>query len=336
MTPSGRCSPRLRASSAHLVRRPQQHAAGDPPVGARDGGLDDPGLGALGQDQARVGGAGLLDQVVAESGGAEPARPGGAGQRVEPGRVQRIGDGVCDGLDPFQVVDRQSRVEVTHPRRGLVAAVVDDQDRQAGGAGGPGEVPHPRVRLGPDAEQQGGQPGSAELGEAGGHDHVVAIPGDDDEPAFSQHAEAARDALGEHRHLFDTPGQVTLAEHPRVQLADEVAHPQPGQLRTVRHRGEEPELALGQRVAQLRCRRRIRRRHAVDHTADHAFVLTRRVPAGRDGEPFGQTLSGIRSRGWPGLSRVRAPRVARRPPRRLPASRRPAGRRRRALWPAPG
>jgi hypothetical protein len=31
----------------------------------------------------------------------------------------------------------------------------------------------------------------------------------------------------------------------RVQLADEIAHPQPDQLRTVRHRSEEPELALG-------------------------------------------------------------------------------------------
>ena len=75
------------------------------------------------------------------------------------------------------------------------------------------------------------------------------------------------------------------------QLADEVAHPQPGQLGAVRHRADEPEPALGQRLAQLCCRGRIRRRHAVDHTADHACVLARRVPAGRDGEPLSQALS---------------------------------------------
>ena len=73
-------------------------------------------------------------RLVAESGRAEPAGPCGAGQGLEPGRVQRIGDGVGHGFDPFQVVDRQALVEVTHPCRGLVAVVVDDQYRQAGGA----------------------------------------------------------------------------------------------------------------------------------------------------------------------------------------------------------
>ena len=153
-----------------------------------------------------------------------------------------------------EVVDRQSRVEVTHPRRGLVAVVLDDKNGQAGGARSLGELPYPRVRLGPGAKQQGGQPGSAELGEAGSHDHVVAVSGDDDQPALGEHAEAARDALGEHRYLLDPPGQVTLVEHPRVQLADEVAHPQPGQLGAVRHRGDEAEPALGQRLVQPCCR----------------------------------------------------------------------------------
>ena len=37
-----------------------------------------------------------------------------------------------------------------------------------------------------------------------------------DEPAFGEHAKAARDALGEHRHLFDAPGRLTLVEHPRT------------------------------------------------------------------------------------------------------------------------
>jgi len=194
---------------------------------------------------SNVGGAGVLDQLEAEGGGAEPARPRGAAQRLKPGRIQCIGDAVYHPLDPFQVVDRQSRVEVMHPRRGLVTVVVDHKNGQAGGARRPGELPYPRVGLGPGGQEQGGQPGPAELGEAGRHDHVVTVTGDHDEPAFGEHAEAARDALGEHRHLLDAPGQVTLAKHPRAPLTNQIADTQPGQLRAVRHRGDEAEPALG-------------------------------------------------------------------------------------------
>ena len=241
----------------------------------------------------------------------------GAGQRLQPGRVQRIGDAVDHALDPFQVVDRQSRVEVTHPRRGLVTVVVDDENGQAGGARGPGELPYPRVRLDPGGQEQGGQPGPVERGEAGGHDHVVAVSGDHDEPALGEHAEAAGDALGEHRHLLDTPGQVALVEDPRVQLADQVADPQPGQLGAVRHRGDEAEPALGPapRPAGLPptdpCRR-----HAVDHAADHACVLTRPVPAGRDGERLGQKLDSPAAGSGPGS----AARSARSSPLSAPAA----------------
>ena len=112
-----------------------------------------------------------------------------------------------------------------NPRRGLVTVAVDHKDGQAGGARSLGQLPYPWVRLGPGGHEQGGQPGPAEHGEAGRHDHVVAVSGDHDEPALGEHAKAAGDALGEHRHLFDAPGQVTLAEHPRAQLADQVADP---------------------------------------------------------------------------------------------------------------
>ena len=81
----------------------------------------------------------------------------------------------------------------------------------------------------------------------------MAVPGDHDEPALGQDAQAPGDALGKHRHLLDAPGQVTFAENLRVQLADQVAYPQPGQLRAMRHRGEEAEAVPGQRLLQLRC-----------------------------------------------------------------------------------
>ena len=38
---------------------------------------------------------------------------------------------------------------------------------------------------------------------------------------------------------FDAPGQVTLVSTRGFQLADQVAHPQPGQLGAMRHRGDE-------------------------------------------------------------------------------------------------
>ncbi len=78
----------------------------------------------------------------------------------------------------------------------------------------------------------------------------MAVSGDYHEPAIGEHAKASGDPLGEHRHPLDTPGQVTLAEHTRAQLANQVADPQPGQLGTVRHRGDEAEPALSQRLAQ--------------------------------------------------------------------------------------
>src|ERR1019366_5497930 len=156
-------------------------------------------LRAFGQDHTRVGGTGQLNQLVAEGGGAEPARPRGAEQRLQPGRVQRIGDAIGHALDPFQVVDRQSRVEVTHPRRGLVTVVVEDKNRQAGGPRSPSELPYPWVRLDPDGKEQGGQPGSVVRGETGSHDHVVAVSGDHDEPALGEHANPATSLIRRER-----------------------------------------------------------------------------------------------------------------------------------------
>ena len=141
---------------------------------------------------------------------------------------------------------------------------------------------------------------AVERGEAGCHDNVVAVPGNHHQPALGEHAKAARDALGEHRHILDASGQVTLAEHLRVQLPDEVTHPQPGQLRAMRHRSDEAQPTPVQRLAQLCCRRRVLRRHAVDH----ARVLAGKVPARRDGERLSQTLDGARERVQPGLRRA--------------------------------
>src|ERR1019366_4935332 len=78
----GQLKPEAAGQPGHLVWWPQQNAAGDTSLRARDRGLQDPWLSAFRQDHARAGGAGLLDQVVAEGGGAEPAGPGGAGQRL--------------------------------------------------------------------------------------------------------------------------------------------------------------------------------------------------------------------------------------------------------------
>jgi hypothetical protein len=74
----GQLQPEAVGQPGHLVGRSQQHAAGDASLGARDRGLQGASLGAFGQDHTRVGGAGQLDQLVAEGGGAEPAGPGGA------------------------------------------------------------------------------------------------------------------------------------------------------------------------------------------------------------------------------------------------------------------
>ena len=78
----GQSQPEAAGQPGDLVRRSQQHAAGDAALGARDRGLHDARLGAFGQYHARAGGAGELDQMEAEGGGAEPARPRGAAQRL--------------------------------------------------------------------------------------------------------------------------------------------------------------------------------------------------------------------------------------------------------------
>ena len=224
-----------------------------------------------------------------------------AGQGLQPGRVQRVGDGVGHALDPVHVVGRQPRVQVSHPGRGLVAVGLDEQDGHAG-EGGPGEFPD--LRIGPDsrAEQQGGQPGPVLRGQAGGHDHLVPVAGHHDQPAVVKDPDAARDALGQDRHVLDPPGQVALVQDLRAQLADQVADPQPGQLRTVRHPGDQAKPVPGQRGPQARSEPRSRggrmdRGQAVDHAADHARRIARGVSAGRDGELLGQALDAVRLRG---------------------------------------
>ena len=117
VTSLGQPQPEAPGLRGHLVGRAEQQAAGDAAVGARDRGAQGTGFGPLGQDDERVGGAGLLHQLVAEGGGGEPAGPGRAGQRLQPGRVQRVGDGVGHALDPFDVVGGQPRVQVAHPGR---------------------------------------------------------------------------------------------------------------------------------------------------------------------------------------------------------------------------
>ena len=119
----------------------------------------------------------------------------------------------------------------------------------------------------------------------------MAVAGDHDEPALGQHAQAPGDALGKHGHVLDAPGLVTFVENLRVQLADQVTYPQPGQLGAMRHRGEEAEAVPGQRLAQLRRDRRTRDREAADHAADYARALAGQVPAGRDGQRLGEVFN---------------------------------------------
>ena len=62
--------------------------------------------------------------------GRRPGSGGGTGRtrkRLKPGLIQRIGDVVRHALDPFQIVYRQPGIEVSYPRRCLVAVVVDDE-----------------------------------------------------------------------------------------------------------------------------------------------------------------------------------------------------------------
>src|SRR5580658_2597870 len=97
---AGQSQPEAAGQLGDLVRRSQQYAAGNASLRARDRGLHDARLGSFGQHHTRVGGAGELDQLEAEGGGTEPARPGGGAQRLQPDRVQRIGDIVYYPLNP--------------------------------------------------------------------------------------------------------------------------------------------------------------------------------------------------------------------------------------------
>jgi hypothetical protein len=134
---------------------------------------------------------------------------------------------------------------------------------------------------------------AAELGEVGGHDHLVPVAGHHDEPAIVQGAHAARDALGEHRDAPDPPGQVAFAEDLGVQLPYQVTHPRPGQLGAVRHPRDEAEPAPGQLRGQLLDGPGFGRGQAVDHAADHAPLLAGGVTAGRDGQLPGQRFDGV-------------------------------------------
>jgi hypothetical protein len=140
----------------HLVRRAQQHAAGDAAFGACDCGPHGTRLGAFGQDHECIGSAGHFDELVAERRGAEPPGPGRASQGLQPGRIEGVGDILRHALDPFGVVDGQARVEITHPGRGLITVGLDEQNGQVGGRRGAGELADLRVGRGPRAQQQGG------------------------------------------------------------------------------------------------------------------------------------------------------------------------------------
>ena len=142
--------------------------------------------------------------------------PGGAGKRLKPGRIERIGDAVRHALDPFQVICRQSGIEVSYPRRRLVAVVVDDEHGPARRERSLGKFPDLRVRSDPGGKEQRRQVRPVQFGQAGGHDDVVAVARNHHEPALGEHAEAAWDALGENSHVLDAPGQVPLAEHLQV------------------------------------------------------------------------------------------------------------------------
>ena len=306
---AGQPQPEAPGLRGHLIGRAQQQAAGDAAFGARHGGLHGARFGALRHDDERVGGTGPLDQLVAERGGAGPPGPGRPGQRLQPGRVERVGDGVRHALDPFGVVDGQTRVEIAHFGGGVVAVELDQQDGQAHGRRGLGELGDPRIGRGPGAQQQGGQVGPAQLGQVGGHDHLVPVAGDHDQPAGVQDPDTARDALREYRYVLDAPGQVTFVQHLRMQLADQVADPQPGQLRPVRDAGEEAELAPGQGGSQPGGRGGIGLGHAVDHAADDPGLLAGDVSARRDGELLGQAVrvAVARARGRPASRRHPAP-----------------------------
>jgi len=65
----GQPQPQVAGHPGHLGWRPEQDAARDATVRARDRGPHDTGLGALGQDNARVGRASRLDQRYRKAAG---------------------------------------------------------------------------------------------------------------------------------------------------------------------------------------------------------------------------------------------------------------------------
>jgi hypothetical protein len=170
----------------------------------------------------------------------------------------------------------------------MVRVVLHQQDGQAGGRGAPGELADPGIGGGPGAQQQAGQVGPAQLGQVGGHDHLVPVAGYYHQPSGVQGVDAAGNALGKYRHVPDPPRHVALVQDSRVQVADQIADPRPGQLGTVRHLRDNGELPAGQGGPQSGRRGGIGGGQAVDHAADHPRLLAGRVAAGRDGELLGQ------------------------------------------------
>jgi len=127
-----------------------------------------------------------------------------------------------------------------------VGELVDEQDRQSAGGGGRRQPAHLRVGLDARREEQAGQPDAAELGETGGHDHVVAVAGHQQQPAVAEHRQQPGHRLCAHDDLGHPAGQVTRYQDPGAQVAHHVEHPGPGQARGGRHPAGEGDPALHQ------------------------------------------------------------------------------------------
>jgi hypothetical protein len=222
-------------------------------------------------------------------------RSSGPGQQVgQPAPVERVGAGRHHLLGALEVVGGQVDLEVVHLHGGLVRRGARQQHRQPGRGRGAGQLPHLRVGLDAGGEQQRGEAGAVERGEAGRHDDLVAVARHDDEPALGEHVQPARHGLGEDAHLADAPALLALRQHLRPQVGDEVAHPGLGERPVVRHRAEQPELVRRQGPLEPLPRPagdlRVAGRHARDDAADDARPGPRLVRPARDREALDEAL----------------------------------------------
>ena len=274
-----------------LVGVAEQDAAADAALGAPDGGLQRPGLRALGEHDAFVRRARHLDELMAERGRAQPPRVVGGGQCLQERLVERVRDVAHHQVGAVAVVGGHLGFQVVQAHRCFVGEVVDDEEGQPGLPGLAGEVPDRRVGFHADREQDAGQLHPVERGEAAGEEDVVPVAGDEDELALANPAQGAGDGLGADGDALDPPLHVAFVQDAGADRPADVGHPRPGEARPrygtapTRVRWWPSSADLSRFSASGSSRG-----HAVDHASDDANLLADPVLVAGDGEGLRDVL----------------------------------------------